>query len=337
MSNVEQLMFDFRRKQTHILQNNFLCGMDAKRFMRKSGKGIVNTLINKLPFELHIPKYQYCGPGTHLQKRLARNDPGINGLDQACKDHDIAYSQNSDIVERNRADSILAKKAWERYRSKDASFGEKVAALGVSGVMKMKSKLGMGATIRRKKSMKSRSKNKKQRRKVGKGLKNNRKKRTRRVKKKQKKVSVPKMFRKAMKNARDKIKKTKNIQTVPAAAKLAVQAAKIAIKNHKIPKSIIHNELPRIIPVPKIGGALPLIPVFAGLSALGALMGGSAGVANAVISANKAKKDFNEAKRHNQTMEAVAIGKHTKSGNGLYLKPYKTGLGLYLAPYPKNE
>lgn len=306
--------------------------------MRKSGRGIVNTLINKLPFELHIPRYHFCGPGTHLAKRLARNDQGINGLDRACREHDIAYSKYSDIGERNRADKILGKEAWERAKSSDASFGEKIAAIGVAGVMKAKSKLGMGASNRRKKSTNGRSKiRKQQRRKVGRGIK--KKKRTsRKVRtKKQKKVSVPKIFRKAMKIAREKIRKSKNIQTVPAAAKIAVQAAKIATKNHRIPRKLVHDELPRIIPVPKIGGVLPLIPVFAGLSALGALMGGSAGVANAVISANKAKKDFKEAKRHNQIMEAVAIGKNTKSGSGLYLKPYKTGLGLYLAPYPKNE
>lgn len=311
--------------------------MAAEKFMKKSGRGIVNTLINKLPFELHIPKYQYCGPGTHLEKRLARGDPGINGLDRACKDHDIAYSKTTDTSERHIADKILGNKAWERYKSKDAGVGEKLAALSVSSIMSAKTKLGMGA---RKKPRASRSKIRKQKRKVGKGVRVHRKKKTSSKKvhrKKQKKLSVPGILRMAIKNARNKIKKTKKIQTVPAAARLAVQAAKIAIKNHKIPRKVIHNELPRVISVPKIGGVLPLIPIFAGLSALGALMGGSAGVANAVISANKAKKDFNEAKRHNETMESIAIGKNTKSGNGLYLKPYKAGLGLYLAPFPKNE
>ena len=54
-----------------------------------SGSGLINNLINKLPFELHIPGYQYCGPGTHIQKRLSRGDSGINPLDSACKEHDI--------------------------------------------------------------------------------------------------------------------------------------------------------------------------------------------------------------------------------------------------------
>lgn len=58
---------------------------------KKKGAGILNTLINKLPIELHLPGYRFCGPGTKLRKRLARGDTGINPLDEACKIHDIAY------------------------------------------------------------------------------------------------------------------------------------------------------------------------------------------------------------------------------------------------------
>ena len=48
---------------------------------------------------------------------------------------------------------------------------------------------------------------------------------------------------------------------------------------------------PRILPIPsKVGGVLRLIPIFAGLSALGALSGGVAGVVKAVNNANAAKQ-----------------------------------------------
>ncbi|XP_074096719.1 uncharacterized protein LOC141525915 [Cotesia typhae] len=40
----------------------------------RRAKGLFNNIINKLPLELHIPGYQYCGPGTKLAKRLARGD-----------------------------------------------------------------------------------------------------------------------------------------------------------------------------------------------------------------------------------------------------------------------
>lgn len=111
---------------------------------RHSGTGIVNSVINKLPFEAHIPGYQYCGPGTKLQKRLARGDPGINALDAACKQHDIAYSRSNNLVDRHRADKILQETAWSRIKSKDASLGEKAASWLVTNSMKAKRKFGMG-------------------------------------------------------------------------------------------------------------------------------------------------------------------------------------------------
>lgn len=111
------------------------------------GEGLLNNLINKLPFEAHIPGYQYCGPGTKLKERLARGDKGINPLDAACKQHDIAYSQNSDIKFRNSADQILADKAWQRVLAKDASWGEKATAYAVTNMMKLKNKFGMGISF----------------------------------------------------------------------------------------------------------------------------------------------------------------------------------------------
>ncbi|KYN21095.1 hypothetical protein ALC57_06540 [Trachymyrmex cornetzi] len=40
-------------------------------------KKSLNRAINALPFESHIPGYQFCGPGTRLTKRLARGDVSI--------------------------------------------------------------------------------------------------------------------------------------------------------------------------------------------------------------------------------------------------------------------
>ena len=74
------------------------------------GFGLMNSIINNLPVELHLPGYQYCGPGTKLVKRLSRGDPGINPLDNTCKLHDIAYyrsRENGDL--RKKADKILIK------------------------------------------------------------------------------------------------------------------------------------------------------------------------------------------------------------------------------------
>lgn len=304
--------------------------------IKKRGKGLLNSLINQLPVELHAPGYSYCGPGTNLNKRLKRGDPGINELDKACKQHDIAYAQTNNIGVRNQADKVLAKKAWERFKAKDASFGEKATALSVAGIMKAKSKLGMG--IRQKKKKTKGVKKPKTRKYINKKATKMRKQKINKKKTKKRKTNKTTM-RKILKTAMAKAKtvvKNKRPQTIPLAAKMALQAARAAIKNHKIPRKNIETVLPRVIPVPKIGGALPLIPLFAGLSALGALMGGSASVANAVISANNAKKNFKEAQRHNETMEAISIGQNKKTGSGLYLMPYKKGMGLYLSPHSKN-
>uniref|UniRef100_A0A6P7GWP1 Uncharacterized protein LOC114347385 n=1 Tax=Diabrotica virgifera virgifera TaxID=50390 RepID=A0A6P7GWP1_DIAVI len=115
------------------------------------GKGLVNSLINKLPFEAHIPGYRFCGPGTRLQQRLERGDEGINALDAACKAHDIAYSQHKNLSARHEADKILENKAWERVKSKNAKLGEKIAAWFVTTTMKGKRKLGMGFSKKSKK------------------------------------------------------------------------------------------------------------------------------------------------------------------------------------------
>ena len=98
----------------------------------------------------------------------------------------------------------------------------------------------------------------------------------------------------------------------------ALKAAKSAIRESGGKNKI---KLPRILPVSsKIGGVLPLIPLFAGLSATGALAGGAAGIFKAINQAKTARQQLDESKRHNKRMESIA------SGKGLYLRPYKTGL-----------
>ena len=122
----------------------------AFSLLSKPVGALVNKAIDLLPVELHLPGgYQYCGPGTKLQKRLSRGDPGINKLDQACKQHDIAYSKFSDTENRSIADRALAEKAWQRVQSSDSSVGEKAAALAVTAAMKAKTTFGGGRRRRR--------------------------------------------------------------------------------------------------------------------------------------------------------------------------------------------
>jgi len=231
-------------------------------------------------------------------------------LDEACKQHDISYSQNRDNLEaRHVADRILAQRAWERVIAKDASLGEKAAAWAVTNALKAKTKLGMGLKKKMREKLASARK-----------LKAKLKKIVHSPRKPAKKTALRKIV-----NAAKKAIKKKRSDPIPASLEAARHAVRLAGGSDCINK-------PRILPVPKIGGALPalLIPIMAALGAAGSVAGGAAGIAKDVNDAKAATRALEESDRHNKTMEAIAIGK------GLYLKPYRKGLGLYLKPYPKN-
>ena len=109
-----------------------------RRQRDQRGTGLLNTLINKLPFELHLPTYRYCGPGTRLGERLARGDAPVNSLDAACRAHDIAYSASSRVADRNRADRELRDRARQIAQSGEASLTERLLSRAVAGVMDIK-------------------------------------------------------------------------------------------------------------------------------------------------------------------------------------------------------
>lgn len=265
--------------------------------MYKKGRGLIDLAINKLPFEAHLPGYQYCGPGTKLEKRLARGDIGINPLDAACKVHDIAYSTYKKGEGRAEADRKLSSEAWKRVTSKDASVGERSAALLVSGMMKTKiglSKLGKGLKRKSKRPMKARKSHK------------------------PKKCTFKTLVSKTKKTM-----KTVKPKTADDIVNTALAAAHHIKKNKNISQ-------PRIIPIPKSGGVLPLVPIFAGLSALGSLAGGAASIFRALKSTNDGKNALKGGKG------IIEVG-NSKKGGGLYLRPYKKGYGLYLNPYPKSK
>lgn len=132
-----------------------------------------------------------------------------------------------------------------------------------------------------------------------------------------KRIKQPKLkFAKAVNHIKKQVLKEKP-RTVGDAIKIALKSAK------SLKKRISTN---RIVKIPKKGGLLPLIPIFAGLSALGTLTGGAAAIAKVVNDAKSARNQLEESERHNRTMESIAIGK------GLYMRPYKSGLGLFLHP-----
>ena len=87
--------------------------------------------------EMHLPGYRYCGAGTNLERRLERGDAPINKLDEACRDHDVAYSLHTSENDLSIADRELACKAWDLLNSEDAGRMEKAAAFVVASAMCM--------------------------------------------------------------------------------------------------------------------------------------------------------------------------------------------------------
>ena len=79
------------------------------QFVKKGAAGgsFRNILVNKLPFEMHLPGHNLTGPGTKLYKTL--NPDGapkewskpINRVDNAAFHHDLCYSKHDDTKTSN--------------------------------------------------------------------------------------------------------------------------------------------------------------------------------------------------------------------------------------------
>ena len=64
-------------------------------------------MVNKLPFEMHLPGHNFTGQGTKLYKRLKPDGKPkewsipINRVDNAAYHHDLCYSKHDDTKTRN--------------------------------------------------------------------------------------------------------------------------------------------------------------------------------------------------------------------------------------------
>ena len=72
-------------------------GKTKTQFIKRDATGgsFLNTLVNKLPFEMHLPGHNFTGPGTKLYKRLNLDGTlkewsiPINRVDNAAYHHDL--------------------------------------------------------------------------------------------------------------------------------------------------------------------------------------------------------------------------------------------------------
>ena len=109
-----------------------------RRRSQRGGKLFdVQNLLNKTGIEFHWPGYQYMGPGTHLKKRLARGDPGINRLDRIAKAHDIDYDKAKNLKDKWAADRKMIAKIDQLPGSKNLT--ERI----VRRIMNAKLRFGM--------------------------------------------------------------------------------------------------------------------------------------------------------------------------------------------------
>lgn len=267
------------------------------------GRGVLNKLIDKLPVELHIPGYNYCGPGTRLDARIRAGIEGKNKLDSYCKEHDIAYSKGLDLASRHAADNILAQKAWKRVTSSDASLGEKAAALAVTGAMRSKIKLGAGLRTAKAELKKFRAALKK------KLKKNKRRRRT---------IPTPRTKRGGIIPLLPIFAGLSALGALGGGAAQIANAVNSSKSNKKqLQESTRHNKTLEAIAMGKKGSGI-MNSVLSGLSTLGAL-------------STTVKKMTNM--RRNTNGKGISMTPFPR-GRGLYLKPYehntKSGKGIRL-------
>ena len=131
-----------------------VCGKVKTGFI-KSGTGLFNTLVRKLPIELHFPGHNFTGPGTKLGRRLnADGTPKewskpVNRVDRAAYYHDLCYAKHPDTKTRNKiCDREMQK---ELGQITDPSPRERLDRGLVSNLIKAKVKLGLGLKKARKK------------------------------------------------------------------------------------------------------------------------------------------------------------------------------------------
>lgn len=118
------------------------------------GSGFINTAINNLPFEMHLPGHNFTGPGTQLLWGKTRLNPDftykerskpINRVDETAYRHDVCYLKNKDTKTRNEVcDANMLK---ELNEIPNPTIRERIERGIVKPIIKAKKTFGMGSLI----------------------------------------------------------------------------------------------------------------------------------------------------------------------------------------------
>ena len=132
------------------------CRKAKTQFINRDATGgsFLNSLMNKLPFEMNLPGHNFTGPGKKLYKRLNWDGTPkewsiqINRVDNTVYHHDLCYSKHDDTKTRNdvcdktmlgELSGIVNPTLWERI---DKSI--------VGKLIKAKVNFGLGHPIKQK-------------------------------------------------------------------------------------------------------------------------------------------------------------------------------------------
>ena len=134
-----------------------MCGKIKCQFVKKevAGESFLNSLVNKLPFEMHLTGHNFTGPGTKLNKRLNLDGTPkewsmpINRVDNAAYHHDLCYSKHDDAKTRNE----ICDKAMlgELSGIVNPTLRERIDKSIVGKLIRAKVIFGLGAPIKSKK------------------------------------------------------------------------------------------------------------------------------------------------------------------------------------------
>ena len=123
------------------------------QFIKGDATGL-NSLVNKLPFGMHLPGHNFPGPGTKLYKRL--NPDGtpkqwsipINRVGNAAYHHGLCYSKHENTETRNEVcDKTML---GELSGIENQTLGERIDKSIVEKLIKAKVNFGLGHPIKKK-------------------------------------------------------------------------------------------------------------------------------------------------------------------------------------------
>ena len=123
-----------------------------------AGGSFLNTLVNKLSFEIHLPRHNFTGPGTKLYRRLLSDRMPrewiipINRVDNAAYHHDLCYSKHNDTRTRNGVcDKTMLN---ELNNIVNPTLREKIGKSIIGKLVNAKVNFGLAAPIKQKKILK---------------------------------------------------------------------------------------------------------------------------------------------------------------------------------------